>query len=283
MGTNMSHGEAFLEAMAQDSRERAALGRLGRPELELRRQAARLPAPRLPALGAEGFDLIAEVKFRSPAQGDFGCSSQAPDEALRRALEYVNAGACLVSVLTQESAFHGSLEHLARVAASCPIPVLRKDFPVHPYQAWEARAAGADGILVVLRILTDAEFLALLTACDETGLFALVEVFDVEDLRRAKRLLRGLPASSVYLGVNNRDLQSLEVNFERCLELAPLLPHDRPCIAESGMRSAEQVARAAACGYRAALVGSAFMGSSQPGALLQELLSAGREARGARS
>ena len=272
-------GDAFLDLMSRDSRQRASLARALKSEKDLRRQALEMPPPKLPKLRARGFDLIAEVKFRSPSNGDLGRTRNDPQEAQRIAHNYASAGAAMVSILTQPSAFRGSLEHLRRVAQDCPIPVMRKDFLMDTYQVWEARAAGADCVLVVMRILSEGGAAELLDACREAGMLALIEVFDAQDLQRAKQLLSTRRSQQVLLGINNRNLSNLEIDLSRCMQLIGGLPEGVAAVAESGLESPRDVAQMAAGGFRLALVGSALMRSASPQNLIRSMLLAGRTAR----
>jgi indole-3-glycerol phosphate synthase len=158
---------------------------------------------------------------------------------------------------------------------------MRKDFLVDPYQVLEARAAGAGGILVIVRMLSRAQMLQLLDAAAEHRLFVLLEAFDAADLAEARELLAGRAgtaeaAEQILVGINSRDLQSLEVVPERFAELAPLLPHERPCVAESGVASAEDAKRMAELGYTLALIGTALMSCDDPRQLLREILATTR-------
>lgn len=244
------------------------------------------PALHLPV---QGFNVIAELKLRSPAAGRLG----AADEDLEaRLLAYASAGAAAVSVLTEPTHFDGALEHLelaARVLLPRGVPVMRKDFLVDPYQVLEARAAGAGGVLVILRMLDDSPVAELIDSALELGLFVLLEAFDAEDLQRAhshvarysKRAASGgaEPASpGLLVGLNCRDLGTLHVVSGRLEQLAAQLPSAVPRIAESGVARPEDCARLAAAGYDGALIGSALMSNADPRATLQALLAAGRAA-----
>jgi indole-3-glycerol phosphate synthase len=271
----------FLEEMAAASHARLREARQRRSEGAL--EAAARAAPAAPALrlAAEGFDLIAELKLRSPAAGAL-VDGGAPDlEA--RVEAYARAGAAAVSVLTEPSRFDGSLEHLERAArtlAPLGVPAMRKDFLIDPYQVLEARAAGAGGVLVIVRMLSRPAIAALLECAHAHGLFVLLEAFDAHDLEVMHELLATPRAGAVLLaGVNCRDLATLSVVPQRLIELAPLLPAGVPKVAESGVTSAADAACAAVAGYTLALVGSALMRSAA-GALAAELLAAGRAARG---
>ena len=261
---------------AQRSREaRAVLG-----EAELRAHCATLPpVPRL-SLSATGFDLIAEFKLRSPSLGDLSAETADPVARLRG---YAEGGAAICSVLTEPSRFDGRLEHLRVAAAALAplgVPAMRKDFLVDPYQVLEARAHGAAGVLLIVRLVERAQLVALLDEAADQGLFALLEAFDADDLRVAAALVeqrRGRD-EQLLLGLNCRDLESLEIDFERFARLRALLPDAWPAVAESGVSSLGDAARVAALGYRLALVGTTLMRSADPAQGVRDLLRAGREA-----
>jgi indole-3-glycerol phosphate synthase len=272
----------FLDEMARSSLARAAQAKECESFADLEKRAkATPPGPRL-NLSSQGFDVIAELKLRSPAQGRLA----EPDANwLSRVSEYARGGAAAVSVLTEPSRFDGSLEHLQQAAAALKplkVPAMRKDFLVDPYQVMEARAAGAGGILVIVRMLSRAQMLELLDAAAELQLFVLLEAFDAADLAQARELLVRRQAASlegaepVLLGINSRDLQSLKVVPERFAELAPLLPRGLPCVAESGVASSADAKRMAGLGYSLALIGTALMEHDDPAQLLREILSTTR-------
>jgi indole-3-glycerol phosphate synthase len=271
---------AFLAEMAAGSRVRLAAARAARPLAELESAARAAPAPPPLTLDARGFDLIAELKLRSPAAG---LLRAAGEDVGARVGAYARAGAAAVSVLTEPARFDGSLEHLAAAATALAprrVPAMRKDFLVDPYQVYEARAAGAGGVLVILRMLPAADTRALIECADALGLFVLLEAFDARDIALMHELIeahRG--AAPLLAGVNCRDLATLEVVPQRLLELAPLLPQSVPRVAESGVATAADVRAIAAAGYSLALVGSALMRGDDPGALAAALLAAGRAAR----
>jgi indole-3-glycerol phosphate synthase len=271
---------AFLEEMAAGSRERVRLAQAACSAAALEIQARSVAAaPRL-QLEAGGFDLIAELKLRSPAAGALGARS---DNLEERVVAYAGAGAAAVSVLTEPSRFDGTLAHLQRVArilAPLGVPAMRKDFLVDPYQVLEARAAGAGGVLVILRLLPRADLTALLDCASALGLFVLLEAFDAHDIQLMHELIGAHRGSNQLLaGVNCRDLATLAIVPQRLIELAPLLPANVPRVAESGVACAADAARVAAAGYELALVGSALMQGREPAALVRELLAAGRAAR----
>ena len=375
----------FLDRMATGSRERAdaAIAAESLPALRARcRDLA--PPPGLARRG--GFDLIAELKLRSPALGELG---RAGEDLAGRVTTYATAGAAAVSVLTEPSRFGGSLAHLREAAAALAplgVPAMRKDFLVDPYQLYEARAAGAGGALLIVRMLSRPLLGEMLDCARELGLFVLVEAFDDEDIAVAVQAVsqarlptsggpllapkaesrvagthrsssprrngsgttsgtafgrpvppvrsaplrsasqtrslgdrpsldrartgngatrsgqpeddRGPPGSDflpfgatggtpgveraargdVLIGVNSRDLQTLEVVPERLEQLAARLPRELPRVAESGLTTPEDAARMVRAGYDMALVGGALMSAADPGALVRAMLAAGRAA-----
>lgn len=265
----------FLQQMAKSSAERAS-------NVSRSFTSADLEQP-VQALALNGFDVIAELKDRSPAAGELATSNGKRGE---RALQYVNGGAAAISVLTEPLRFAGALAHLRDVVAAIeaqPVPVMRKDFLVEPVQILEARAAGASGVLLIAAILTDQQLANMLDCAAEQSMFVLLEAFDEKDLRRCAKLLesaghlRQAEDRKLLFGVNTRNLRTLEVDRTRLNKLSPLLPPGVVNVAESGVQCADDAARAAAAGYSMALVGTALMQSAKPDRLLGEMLSAGRQ------
>jgi indole-3-glycerol phosphate synthase len=270
----------FLEQMAAASVARVRTAKASVAEATLLERARRTPAPPPLRLAADGFDLIAELKLRSPAAGALGAADAS---VAAYVTTYAHAGAAAVSVLTEPTRFDGALTHLsdaARALAPHRVPAMRKDFLVDPYQVLEARVAGAGGVLLILRMLS-RETLGVLIECARTqGLFVLLEAFDAQDLEHMHEVIAADAGRSTLLaGVNCRDLATLEVVPERLLELAPLLPGGVPQVAESGVAAAEDARRLAAAGYRLLLVGSALMRDQDPAGLARALIEAGRAAR----
>jgi len=270
----------FLAAMAEGSRARVREARRTRSEAALADAARRLPPPPPLRLDGSGFDLIAELKLRSPAAGQL---RGADEDVSARVTAYARAGVAAVSVLTEPARFAGALAHLAeasRTLVPLGVPAMRKDFLVEPYQVLEARVAGAGGVLVILRMLPRAALAALLECARAHGMFVLLEAFDAGDIELMHELIAAQRGSQALLaGVNCRDLVTLQVVTGRLLELAPLLPAGVPRVAESGVSSAADARRVAAAGYQLALVGSALMQGDDPEQLARELLGAGRAAR----
>jgi len=278
----------FLDEMARSSALRAgqAMARESLAALE-KRALAVPPGPPL-RLSAAGFDVIAELKLRSPAAGQLGSQS---DDWLARVQAYAQGGAAAVSVLTEPSRFDGSLQHLEQACAALApfgVPAMRKDFLVDPYQVLEARAAGAGGVLVIVRMLSQTQMMDLLDASAEHRLFVLLEAFDGADLAAARELLaaRGsvragqaaARGDDILIGINSRDLQTLEVVPERFELLAQDLPRDRPAVAESGVACAADAQRMKRLGFRLALIGTALMSRDDPAQLLREILATTRTA-----
>jgi indole-3-glycerol phosphate synthase len=267
--------------MAQASAQRVVQAARLEPlaALERRARAAPLSAP----LRLSGrFDVIAELKLKSPAAGVLGSRS---DDWLARVAAYARGGAAAVSVLTEPTRFDGALEHLLKASAvllPLGVPAMRKDFLVDPYQVLEARAAGAGGVLVILRMLSRPQISQLLDAAAEYRMFVLLEAFDEADLQTARDILARRPsapgggADQLLIGINSRNLQTLEVVRERFEMLAPLLPRGWPAVAESGVAGAADAKRMLRLGYRLALIGTALMTHDDPGQLLREILTVAR-------
>ena len=273
----------FLAAMAASSRARVEAARRVLADSGLWHRAEASPAPPSLQLSPQRFDVIAEVKLRSPAVGILRDGEAEDIEA--RVSRYAAAGAAAVSVLTEPDRFEGSLDHLARaaraLAAAGPVPAMRKDFIVDPYQVAEARLAGAGGVLVIVRMLERTALDALIESARRLGLFVLIEAFDAEDIGIAHQLLdrHGNRGSPLLIGINSRDLVTLKVVPGRLEEMVDMLPADAPRVAESGVGTAADAARLARAGYDMALVGSALMTAEDPAALLKTMVTSGREAR----
>jgi indole-3-glycerol phosphate synthase len=178
---------------------------------------------------------------------------------------YREGGACCLSVLTDSDFFQGSETYLEQARSACDLPVLRKDFTVDPYQVLEARAFGADAVLLIVAALADEQMRELAHVAAEMGLDVLVEVHDRAELERALELATPL------IGINNRDLHSFETCLETTLDLLPYIPADRLVITESGIHTAVDVALMRDAGVQSFLVGEAFMRAEEPGQKLREL------------
>ena len=220
-----------------------------------------------------GLALIAEVKQASPSKGVL----RPGFDPVQLATTYAANGAAAISVLTDEPFFQGNLAyltdiglHLASSKLSRPVPLLRKDFIIHPYQVYEARAAGADALLLIAAVLPNVDLANLLSLSHLLGMTALVEVHDEEELMRV------LPLAPKLVGVNNRNLHDFSVNLDTCVKLRPLVPQDICFVAESGIQTRADMKRLADAGVDAALVGEALVTASDVGAKVRELID-GRE------
>lgn len=262
----------FLAEMSRASFRRAAA--LHGEGVDLGALLGSAPPPMPLDLAEGGFDVMAEAKFASPSEGRLLVGEAGSDRAVALARSYAESGAAAISVLTEETRFAGSIEHLESVAASCPVPVMRKDFLVDPVQVLEARARGASGVLLIARMLSRDLLEEMTDLAIAHGMFVLVEVFDRKDLERAAPVFD----REVLVGVNSRDLVTLEVDPTRFADLAPHLPDHLPAVAESGISAVDQVTAAVALGYRLALVGSSLVTDPRPAARLRELIGAGRAA-----
>jgi indole-3-glycerol phosphate synthase len=240
------------------------------PREALRAAALQAPPPRDFASPLQRDDaadvcpvrLIAEVKRASPSKGEL-----APDlDAVFLAQQYESHGAAAISVLTDERFFQGSLADLQEVRRSVSLPVLRKDFVFDPYQVYEARAAGADAVLLIVAILNDDQLGALHQLVSELGMAALVEVHDEAELARAIAVGPGI------VGVNNRDLNTFQVNLQTTARLRSLVPADVLLVAESGVHTRAEVAQLAAMGADAMLVGETLVCAKDVGGKIRELV-----------
>lgn len=265
--------------MCQSSLQRLEQARAKESERALWSRVSDLPPPPRLKLCSEGFDVIAECKLHSPSAGDLSANTSDVDSRIKA---YAQGGACAVSVLTEPSRFGGTLDHLAQAArllTPLGVPAMRKDFLVDPYQVMEGRAAGAGGVLVIVRMLDRGRITELLDCAAMLKMFVLLEAFDAEDLVVAREVLaaRRDHEEHVLVGLNCRDLETLKVDLERFQELADELPSGHAHVAESGVGSVADVLRIVDIGYHVALVGTTLMSSPEPKKLLGEMLAAGRE------
>ncbi len=217
------------------------------------------------ALVRPGVNVIAELKKASPSRGllreDF--------RPVELAKSFETAGAAALSVLTEEEFFQGAVKDLREAHKAVEIPVLRKDFIVDPWQVWESRACDADSFLLIVAALTDAALVGLLALGRELGMEPLIEVHTREELDRA------LAAGARIIGVNNRDLRTLEVRLETSFELIEAIPERAIAVCESGIRDADQVGLLRAAGFDAFLIGEHLMTQPDPSAGLSRLLLSG--------
>jgi indole-3-glycerol phosphate synthase len=250
----------LLEAILAATRTRVAARRKALSEATLE-EKARAQAPTRgfgAALRQQRLNIIAECKRRSPSKGLL----RPAYDPVQIAVSYEQAGAAAISVLTEPTFFDGDLSHLEAVRAAVSLPLLRKDFIVDRFQILEARAAGADAILLIVAALSDEALVRLRGDALELGLDALVEVHDERELDRA------VAAGADLIGVNNRNLRTLDVDLNASDRLRDRMPNDVVSIAESGLRSREDLDRLFARGYHAFLIGERLMTAADPGAAL---------------
>jgi indole-3-glycerol phosphate synthase len=250
----------FLTDLLDDLRRRLERDPLDEPGLLA--LAMHLPPPRPfeDALRAAPPALIAEYKRSSPSAG----AISEPDVA-SQARGYEEGGAAAISVLTEPTRFDGALADLRAARLAVSLPVLRKDFLVHPAQVIESRAAGGDAVLLIAAALSELELKGMLAVAADLGLDALVETHSEEDLAKA------LATDAPVIGVNARDLETLEVDVERALAMLPDVPSDRVAVLESGVSTREDVERAIDAGAGAVLVGETLMRSPEPGVMIRSL------------
>jgi indole-3-glycerol phosphate synthase len=269
---------SILDDIVRDKRDEVARRRLLRPRGQLEDIVRALPPARAfesaltPPPG--GVRVIAEIKKASPSRGVLNRTLDAP--ALARV--YADNGAAAVSVLTDETYFRGHLDVLVAVRQVVAVPLLRKDFTIDEYQVWEARAAGADAVLLIVSILGDGQLTDLRDAARGLDLGVLFEVHTRAELDLA------LGAGATVVGINNRDLRTFETRLDTTLELLPAVPSGVTVVSESGFFTGDDVRKVVGAGAHAVLVGEALVRASDPGAKLRELALRGRDlAPGGRS
>lgn len=269
----------LLTEMTQTSLARLEQARAKESEQALWARVSDLPAPPRLKLCPEHFDIIAECKLHSPSAGDLSSHTTGIEGRVK---SYAQGGACAVSVLTEPTRFGGSLDHLrqaAEILQPLGVPAMRKDFLIDPYQVMEARAAGAGGVLVIVRMLNRSRITELLDCAAMLKMFVLLEAFDAADLHCASELLapRKHHDERILMGLNCRDLEKLTVEMCRLEDLADQMPAGYAHVAESGVSSVEDVKTVVELGYHVALVGTRLMKSDDPRKLLGDMLAAGRE------
>ncbi|MDP2206194.1 MAG: indole-3-glycerol phosphate synthase TrpC [Alphaproteobacteria bacterium] len=257
---------SFLQKIHDMTKDRAAAARRTKPLAALKDMPlyTRTPAPVMPAFAQDGWHVIAEVKFASPSEGDI----RMPAVPVEVAQGYLAAGARMLSVLTEPRYFKGSLEYLSAIRAAAPDALLlRKDFICDAYQLHEARAHGADAVLLIVAMTEDVLTKDLLQTAQSLGLTALVEVHDAHEMTRAQDMGAGM------IGVNNRNLKTLKTSLDTSRRLAPMKRAGDVLICESGLSSAAQLQEMRSLGHDGFLMGTHFMRKPAPGVALAALLS----------
>ncbi|HUO34872.1 MAG TPA: indole-3-glycerol phosphate synthase TrpC [Candidatus Acidoferrum sp.] len=255
----------ILERIVEARRESVAHRKRVLPEVALKIAVEKKAPPARDFAGAlsrDGVNIIAELKKASPSLGLIREDYDPP--SLAALLE--GAGAAVLSVLTEEDFFRGSLSHLKEAAQVTSIPILRKDFIIDPWQVWEARAAGADAILLIVAILDDELLRELLELGRSLRMESLVEVHSHAEVERA------VSAGARIIGVNNRDLRNFQVRLETSLELVESIPEDCLAVSESGIHNAGHIARLRGAGFDAFLIGERLMKQADPAGALRDLL-----------
>ena len=258
-------GADLLETIVAATRRIVEVRAAEEPIAVLERRAAAQPSRKgrfeAALAGCDGVNVIAETKRRSPSRGVL----REDYDPVAIARGYAAAGAAAISVLTEPTFFDGSLDHLTAVRAAVDVPVLRKDFVISEYQLLEARAAGADAVLLIVAALRPAELKVLHDHARRHGLDVLVEAHDATELSIA------IDAGALIIGVNNRNLRPLQVDVQASEALMALMPTDVIAVSESGLKTAADITRLKSLGYRAFLIGERFMTAADPGAALSEL------------
>jgi len=262
----------ILEQIVADKRREVALARRDTPLEEIKHQAQDTPAPRnffkAVTKPKDALRVIAEVKKASPSAGvireDF--------DPVAIATAYYENGAAAVSCLTDEKYFQGSLGYIAQIKQAIPLPVLRKDFIIDAYQVYQSRVAGADAVLLIGEILEEAQLMDLLILATELKLTALVEVHDVETLLKVRPHIGFPHPSYTLLGINNRDLKTMTTDLSHTLRLMDMVENHEILVAESGIKTPDDVARLRRAGVNRILVGEHLMRQSDAGAALRELM-----------
>jgi indole-3-glycerol phosphate synthase len=254
----------ILDEIIETKRREVAGGKAARPLAELERMITGMPSTRnfAKAIGTGECAIIAEVKRRSPSRGLL----RADFDPVRIAQEYEHHGAAALSVLTDGTFFGGSDADLTAVKDAVTLPVLRKEFIIDPYQIYEARALGADALLLIAAVLTEAQLREYRDLAVSLDLAALVEVHNREELEKT------LTSGAEIVGINNRDLKTFRTDLQTTLALAPSIPADRIAVSESGIRNRQDIETLTKAGIRAFLIGETLIAAPEIGPKLLELL-----------
>lgn len=270
---------AVLAEIVAHKRSEIALAKLALPFAELEALVAQAEPPRnfFSAVtrrpDSRSTSVIAEIKRKSPSAGlirpEYQGGAFAPEDI---AVRYHRAGAAAISCLTDERFFGGHLSFIGRVKDTVPLPVLRKDFIIDPWQVWESRAAGADAVLLIAECLTESQIVDLMILTQRLGMTILLEVHDIENLLRVRPHVGFPHPAYCLLGINNRDLTTMRVDLNHTIRLLDLVDDRRVLVSESGISTSADLARLAAEGVHIALVGESLMRHDDPGLALAKLL-----------
>ena len=274
--------QSFLTSMAKESRQRFQDASNSLTERDLLSFCEDMDVLESINLPRDDFHIIAEIKKQSPSTGNLALENF---DLQKQAMSYIEGGSSLLSVLTEPSKFLGELEDLALVASlEGNIPVMRKDFLVHPYQISEARYYGAAGVLVIVAILDERKLQAMIQRALDHGMFVLLETFTKQELHLATNMLNRFAdkVSQLLIGVNCRDLNTLQVDFSNFTKLAADLPNTAMCVAESGVYNLNDLQRIIEMGFGSVLIGSALMQSDNPRTTLNEMKEFARKTMAAR-
>ena len=263
--------QSFLISMAKESQQRFQDASNSVTERDLLSMCEDMDVLESINLSRDDFHIIAEIKKQSPSLGSLTLESF---DLQKQAMSYIEGGSSLLSVLTEPSKFLGELEDLELIASlENNIPVMRKDFLVHPYQISEARYYGAAGVLIIVAILDERKLQAMIQRALDHGMFVLLETFTKQELHLATNMLNRFDdkASQLLIGVNCRDLNTLQIDFSNFTKLAANLPNTAMCVAESGVHDLNDLQRIIEMGFGSVLIGSALMQSDNPRTTLNEM------------
>ena len=263
--------QSFLISMAKESQQRFQDASNSVTERDLLSMCEDMDVLESINLSRDDFHIIAEIKKQSPSLGSLTLESF---DLQKQAMSYIEGGSSLLSVLTEPSKFLGELEDLELIASlENNIPVMRKDFLVHPYQISEARYYGAAGVLIIVAMFDERKLQAMIKRALDHGMFVLLETFTKQELHIATNMLNRFAdkVSQLLIGVNCRDLNTLQVDFSNFTKLAADLPNTAMCVAESGVHDLNDLQRIIEMGFGSALIGSALMQSDNPRTTLNEM------------
>jgi len=274
--------QSFLTTMAKESQQRFQDASNSLTERDLLSFCEDMDVLESINLPRDDFHIIAEIKKQSPSTGNLALENF---DLQKQAMSYIEGGSSLLSVLTEPSKFLGELGDVELVASlESNIPVMRKDFLVHPYQISEARYYGAAGVLVIVAILDERKLQAMIQRALDHGMFVLLETFTKQELHLATNMLNRFAdkVSQLLIGVNCRDLNTLQVDFSNFTKLAADLPNTAMCVAESGVHDLNDLQRIIEMGFGSVLIGSALMQSDNPRTTLNEMKEFARKTMAAR-